>query len=338
PDPAKFQLPDQTKYPQLQIVITATSNQDKKKTAKCTITLTSGIRGILQPVTASVPAQESQQFFVTLTNDVQNKGVTWLLTQNVPNTNSSGTFLNYPQLPKCDPTCGTITPDPNNPDVAVYTAPSAVPSAITPAQTNNTNSPSNVAIVATPVADNTGFVTGTITITTGGPITFNGITPTIAPQGATLWDVYLDAPNISSASQILLTYPNNSQPVVKDSTSGQIKILFPLPASSSSTTTTTATPPSTGARLRLNASDLKTSGTVTVSVVDPAQPCNSLAVGAPCTATGATSFNIIPVRPTSTASVPDDVVQGKLSQQTRVIIDGGYFGPNGTLAAASFQG
>src|SRR5205085_4368920 len=154
PDPAKFQLPDQTKYPQLQIVITATSNQDKKKTAKCTITLTSGIRGILQPVTASVPAQESQQFFVTLTNDVQNKGVTWLLTQNVPNTNSSGTFLNYPQLPKCDPTCGTITPDPNNPDVAVYTAPSAVPSAITPAQTNNTNSPSNVAIVATPVADN----------------------------------------------------------------------------------------------------------------------------------------------------------------------------------------
>src|SRR5205807_9793466 len=40
----------------------------------------------------------------------------------------------------------------------------------------------------------------------------------------------------------------------------------------------------------------------------------------------------------STASIPDDVVQGKLSQQTRVIIDGGYFGPNGTLAAASFQG
>ena len=39
PDPTKFQLPDQTKYPQLQIVITATSQQDAKKSNKCTITL-----------------------------------------------------------------------------------------------------------------------------------------------------------------------------------------------------------------------------------------------------------------------------------------------------------
>src|SRR5207244_6245631 len=84
---------------------------------------------------------------------------------------------------------------------------------------------------------------------------------------------------------------------------------------------------------RLNAKDLATSGAVTVSVVDPAQTCNGSAAGTPCTATGASTFSLIPVRPTSTASVPDDIVQGKLSQQTRVIIDGGYFGPNGTLAA-----
>lgn len=338
PDPTKFQLPDQTKYPGLLIVIAATSQQDTSKSGSINLTLTSGIRAFLQPVTASVPTTESQQFFATLTNDVQNKGVTWLLTQNVPNTNSSGTFINYPQLPTCSPTCGTITADTNNPNLAVYTAPSAIPTAITPAQTNNTNPPANVTIVATPVADNSGFQFGTITITTGGPITFNEITPTIAPEGATLWDIYLDAPNISSASKINLTYPNNSQPVVKDSTSGQVKILFPLPATSTTTSTTVTAPPSTGARLRLNAQDLATSGTVTVSVVDPAQPCNSLAVGTPCTAAGATSFNIIPVRPTSTASVPDDVVQGKLSQQARVTIDGGYFGPNGTLAAPFFQG
>ncbi len=337
PDPTKFQLPDQTIYPGLQIVVTATSVFDKKKSGKATITLISGIKGILTPNSVSVPTQESQQFFVTLINDVQNKGATWLLTQNIPYTNSSGTSINYPQLPTCSPTCGTITPDTNNPNVAVYTAPSTVPTAITPTQTNNNSStPQNVTIVATPNADNAGFVTGTITITTGGPITFNGITPTIAPQGATLWDIYLDAPNISSASKIYLTYPNSPTPVVKDSTSGQIKILFPLPASSTSGTTTA--PPSTGARLRLNAKDLATSGTVTVSVVDPAQTCNGSTAGTPCTATGATTFSIIPVRPTSTASVPDDIVQGKLSQQTRVIIDGGYFGPNGTLAAASFQG
>ena len=339
PDPTKFQLPDQTKYPGLQIVITATSQENTSKSGTINLTLTSGIRATLQPVTASVPTSESQQFFVTLTNDLQNKNATWLLTQNIPYTNSSGTPIDFPQLPTCSPTCGTITPDTNNPNLAVYTAPSAIPTAITPPQANNTTStPQTVTIVATPNADSSGRVTGTITITTGGPITFNGITPTIAPQGATLWDIYLDAPNISSASQIYLTYPNSSTPVVKNSTSGQIKILFPLPASSSTSSTTTPPPPSTGARLRLNAQDLAVSGTVSVSVVDPVQTCNGTAAGTPCTATGATAFNIIPVRPTSTASVPDDIVQGALSQQTRVIIDGGYFGPNGTLAAASFQG
>lgn len=339
PDPAKFKVPDQTKYPGLQIVIIAISKKDTKKTGKANIILTSGIRVVITPLTASVPTKESQQFFANLTNDIQNQGTTWLLTQNIPSTDSKGNFTNYPALPTCSPTCGTITPDTNNPNVAVYTAPDTIPTAITPAQKVNANAvPSNVTIVATPKADTTGFVFGTITIVTGGPITFNGITPTIAPQGATQWDIYLDAPSISSASKILLTYPNNSQPVQKDSTSGQVKILFPLPTASTSTTTTTTPPASTGARLRLNATDLGTSGQVIVSVVDPAQPCNGNAVGTACTATGVGTFTIIPVRPTSTASVPDDVVQGKLSQQTRVIIDGGYFGPNGTLAAPSFQG
>ncbi|HKW33585.1 MAG TPA: hypothetical protein VJN92_11315 [Candidatus Acidoferrum sp.] len=338
PDPAKFQVPDSTKFPGLQIVITATYAQDTKKSGHANITLISGITAVIKPVTASVPTKESQQFFANLINDIQMQGTTWLLTQNLPNTDSKGNFINYPALPTCSPTCGTVTPDTNNPNVAVYTAPDTIPTAITPAQKNNTNSAFNVTIVATPKADNSGFVIGTITIVTGGPITFNGITPTIAPQGGTQWDFYLDAPNISSASKILLTYPNNSTPVPKDSTSGQIKVLFPLPATSTSTTATTPPPASTGARLRLNATDLGTSGQVIVTVVDPAQPCNGNAVGTACTATGVGTFTIFPVRPTSTASVPDDVVQGKLSQQTRVIIDGGYFGPNGTLAVPSFQG
>jgi DNA-binding beta-propeller fold protein YncE len=329
PDPAKFQLPDQTKFPGLQIVITATSAQDTKKSGKVNLTLISGIRAVLTPVTASVPTQEKQQFSALLTNDLQNKGVNWLLTQNIPST-TNGVTTNYPQLPTCSPSCGTITPDSNNPNVAVYTAPASIPTAITPAQTNNTSSAANVTIVATPVADSSGFVIGTITIVTGGPITFNGITPTIAPQGATLWDIYLNAPNISSSSIITLT-DSTGGVVTKNSTSGQIKVLFPLPASSTSTTTTTTSPSSTGARLRLFAADLATAGPVTVSVTDPAQPVMQAT-------TGAFTYNIIPVRPTSIASIPDDVVQGKLSQSTRVIIDGGYFGPSGNLATAFFQG
>lgn len=331
-------LPDPTKFPSLQIVITAQSVQSTAKTGTTKIALITGITLTLTPPSASVPTSELQQFSVRLTNDLQNKGVTWSVTQNVPNTNSSGTFLNYPQLPTCSPTCGMIAADPNNPNVAVYTAPSTIPTAITPAQKNNVNLPQDVTVVATAAADNTEFIIGTVTIVTGGPITFNGITPTIAPQGATLWDIYLNAPNISSASKILLTYPNSTQPVTKDSTSGQVKILFPLPTSTTSTTSTTPLPGSTGARLRLNETDLATSGTVTVSVVDPVQTCNGAAAGTACTATGTSAFSIIPVRPTSTASIPNDVVQGKLSQDTPVIIDGGYFGPGGNLAAVFFQG
>src|SRR5215472_5507666 len=90
PDPSKFQLPDQTKYPGLQIVITATSVQDTKKSGKANIVLISGIRAVITPLTASVPTKESQQFFANLTNDIQNQGTTWLLTQNVPNTDSKG--------------------------------------------------------------------------------------------------------------------------------------------------------------------------------------------------------------------------------------------------------
>jgi hypothetical protein len=321
PDPAKFQVPDSTKFPGLQIVITATSVQDTKKSATSNIILTSGIRAVLTPVTASVPTSEPQQFFVNLTNDIQNQGVTWLLTQNVPNTDSSGNFINYPKLPSCEPTCGSI-----DQTTGIYTAPSTVPTAITPAQKNNTNSPTNVTIVATPKADSSGFTIGTITIVTGGPITFNGITPTIAPQGGTQWDIYLDAPNISSASKINLIDSAGGTTIL-DSISGQIKILFPLPATSTSTTSTTTPPASTGARIRLNANNLSFAGPITISIVDPAQPCNGNAVGTSCTAAGTGTFSVIPVRPTSTATVPDSVVQGANTQDTHVLVDGGYFGP-----------
>ena len=344
PDPSKFSVPDPTKFPGLQLVITATSVQDTKKTGKSSITLISGIRATLTPVSASVPTGEPQDFRVSLTNDVQNKNVTWLLTQNIPNTDSKGNFINYPQLPKCDPTCGSFMVDPNDPNHITYTAPTQIPTAITPAQKNNTNPAANVTVVATSNADNNAFVIGSITITPGGPITFNGISPTIAPQNATLWDIYLDAPNISSASQIFLTYGSSTNPVKKTSDSGQIKILFPVPTSSSSTTTTTTTtctatsPCSTGARLRLFASDLATAGPVTVTVVDPAQPCNTTVPPlTQCAATGTSTFNIIPVRATSTATVPDDIVLGSQTQNFGLTIDGGYFGPNGSGAAAFFQ-
>lgn len=342
-------LPDPKTYPGLVIIATAQSVQNTNKTGTIDLTLNSGISLFFTPTTASIPINEPQTFLAQLTNDVgKTAGVTWSLTQQVPDSTTGTTPNPYTPLATCSPACGTLDNPTANP--VKYTAPSAVPTAITPAQKNNASSPANVTLVAVSNADPTRFVIGTITIIPGGPITFNGISPTIAPQGATLWDIYLDAPNISSASQILLTYPNSSQPVVKTSNSGQVKVIFPIPASSSSSSTTPSTtcsattPCSTGARLRLNASDLssvKCAGlpqcSVSVSVVDPAEPCNGLAIGTPCTATGTGAFIIHPVRATSIATTPDDIVQGSQTQPFTVTLDGGYFGPNGNSAAVFFQ-
>jgi DNA-binding beta-propeller fold protein YncE len=309
-------FPDQTKYPGLQIVITAQSQQDTTKTGNIKLALDSGIGVTLTPVTATVPTNEPQKFTVTLSNDLQNQGVTWLVTQSQPSTTVS-----VANLATCSPTCGTITS--TGPTTATYNAPTTVPTAATPAGVSTT--PANVSVVAIAKSDNSRFASGTITIIQGGPITFNGISPTIAPQGAALWDLYLNAPNISSASTIILTDQNNTVKTFT-SESNQIKVIIPLP------TSTTTAAASTGARLRLLESDLggSTSLTYTVSITDPGQPVTN--------GSGPFKFTLMPVRPTVVASFPNGVVEGASPGEFPVAIDGGYFGPGGTFASASFQG
>src|SRR5216683_3825679 len=153
-------IPDQTKFPGLQIVITAQSQQDTKKTGSVKLTLNSGIGLSLTPATATVATNEPQDFQVSTTNDQQNLGVTWLITQSSPTTT-----ITVPNLTTCSPTCGTITS--TSATTATYTAPATVPTASTPARASTT--PADVTIVATSKADNTRFVTGTITIIQGGP-------------------------------------------------------------------------------------------------------------------------------------------------------------------------
>ena len=314
---APTKLPDQTKFPSLALIFTATSQANTAKTGTVTIALTSGIAVHLTPVTATVPTKESKPFFVALDNDLQTKGVTWLITQSTP---TSTTTIS--QLPTCSPGCGTITPLASDPiHQATYTAPATVPTS-----TTVTTTPANVTLVATAVSDNncsTCVAAGTITIIQGGPITFNGISPTIAPQGAFYWDIYLDAPNMSSSTQIAL----DGVALDPNATSyAQVKILFPIPTSA------TPTPSSTGARLRLFAPPLMIPGPHLITLSDSGQT-----VTAPNPAIAYT-YNVLPVRATSTATVPDDVVQGKLAQTTRVTVDGGYFGAGGGLASVSFQG
>jgi DNA-binding beta-propeller fold protein YncE len=319
---APGKVPDQTKFPGLQIVITAQSQQDTTKTGSIKLILDSGIGLSLTPSTATVATSEPQGFTVTLTNDLQNLGVTWLLTQS-----TATTTITEPNLATCSPGCGSITN--STATTMTYTAPATVPTASTPAGASTT--PADVTIVATAKADNTRFVTGTISIIQGGPITFNGISPTIAPQGGVLWDIYLDAPNITSASKITITSPNvvggGSHTFSSSDVLNQVKVLVPVPNAA-----TTTPPGSTGARLRLLEADLgapSSSGTpvtYTVSVSDPGQPVTQGA--------GPFTFTLMPVRPTLVASSPHGVIQGSPTA-VPVVLDGGYFGPGGTFATAS---
>jgi DNA-binding beta-propeller fold protein YncE len=320
---APSKVPDQTKYPGLQIILTAQAQADTKKTGSLTIILDSGIGASLTPTTATVPTKEQQTFTAVLTNDLQSQGVVWTVTQSTPTAATTTTAaVNYPALPTCSPTCGTITS--SGLYGAIYTAPATVPTAVTPS-TSTSTTPANVTVVATAKADNTRFVIGTVTIIAGGPITFNGVSPSIAPQGAALWDVYLDAPNISSASIITFTDQNGGKKAFT-SASGQVKVLFPIPNS------TVTSPPSTGARVRLQEGDLApTVSSYTVSVTDPGQTV-TLATG------GNFKVTLVPVRPTIVASSPSGVIQGSAQTSFPITIDGGYFGPGGTLASALFQG
>src|SRR5229473_907790 len=56
-------FPDPTKYPNLQVIITATAKADPKKTGKSIITIDSGIRIQMVPTTATLATGESKQFF-----------------------------------------------------------------------------------------------------------------------------------------------------------------------------------------------------------------------------------------------------------------------------------
>lgn len=321
PDPTKISGNNCTSTSQsclLIITLTATANADAKKTGTAQLTLDSGIAVGVTPASASVPTNEQQQFSAILSNDLQSQGVTWLITQQLPSSTRP-----YPSLTTCSPGCGTISNETTN--GVTYTAPSTVPTVTTPASTTaepTTTTPSTLTLVATSKADATRFTIAAITIIQGGPITFNGISPTIAPQGAAFYDIFLDAPNISSASNIKIDGPIGGSKTFT-SASGQVKVLFPI------ATTAVTNPPSTGARLRLIAADLHVADTYTVTVTDPAETVTNGA--------GPFTIEVRPVRPTSVASLPDSVVQNATSNDLRITIDGGYFGKDGSLAPVVFQ-
>ena len=306
PDPTKIAGSNCTSGTQqtciLEVTVTATSAADTKKTDTSVIQVDSGISVVLSPTTATVPTSSKFQFSATLTNDLQSQGVTWLVSQGTIDLTKG---INFPQLTTCSPGCGSI--DANG----LYTAPATVPTTAT------------ATLVSTSKADPTRFAIGTITIATAGPITFNGISPTIMPQGVASYDLYVFAPGVTSASQVTFTNTSGGTQTFNFG-NPQLKILFPIP------TTTTTAPTSTGVRIRLGASDLQAANTYTVTVSDPTQPVT--------TGIGPFKFSVVPARASSVASVPDSYIQNSQTNPLNVLVNGGYFGPSGNFVQYTFLG
>src|SRR5260370_42696877 len=70
-------IPDQTKFPSLQLIFTAQSQANTSKTGTLTLTLDSAVSVVLNPFTPTVPTNEPQQSNVTLTNDLPSTAMTW---------------------------------------------------------------------------------------------------------------------------------------------------------------------------------------------------------------------------------------------------------------------
>src|SRR6266851_6978035 len=291
--PATF--PDPTKYPNLQVIITATAKADTKKTGKSTITIDSGIRIQIVPTTATLATGEKKQFFAEDFTGlvISNTDLKWDVTADATATTKSVT---------CTPTCGTVDNAPG-----IYTAPATVPTQAT------------ATIFAVSKIDTTRGAQAAITIVKAGDITFSGISPSIAPQGALQQDIFLAATNATSQLGVTLSGTGGNLTVDQS----QIKVVFTAGSSSSSI----------GARVRLNSTQLATAGHFTVQVTTSNPSVN--VTGGPF------PLDTVPVRPTIVSSTPDNFQESSLGQTGGVpfVSDGGFFGPMGApTVAASING
>jgi DNA-binding beta-propeller fold protein YncE len=153
-------------------VILATSSVNANAFAVADLTIDSGIRVQVTPLTATIGPLESFQFTATVTGPTANRGVTWTLSLS-GNSNP--------------PALGSITP------AGLYTAPGSSPGVIT--------------VTATSSADSTQAGSASITISSGGAPTLTSLDPSVAAQGSVQQDVYLVGTNFESTSEVVVTAP-----------------------------------------------------------------------------------------------------------------------------------
>src|SRR5712664_1837889 len=294
-------FPDQTKLPNVIVTITATSNADKTKTGKFSLSFDSGIRITLVPATATLGTGETQLFLAKDFNGnvIPPAQLTWGVTFESTAKTSSADCSAGSNL------CGSI-----GKTTGLYTAPAAVPTAAPASTTTPVNAAGIVTVYAFSNTDNARIAQATVTIVKAGNITFSGISPSIAPQGGLQQDIFLSATNSTSQIGVTLSGPNGN--VTLDPS--QIKVIFAAGTTSASI----------GARVRLNSTQLAAAGHYTVQVTTSN---TSISVTG-----GPFPLNILPVRPTIVSSTPDNFQESALGQTSGVpfVIDGGFFGPTAT--------
>ncbi len=289
------------------ITITATSQADTGKTGTCVINLNSGVSVTINPANAAVPTGQNFQFVATLTNDTVPNDVTWQLTQEPTSTTSLQDSVT------CSPGCGSIS------STGLYTAPSTVPTAPTPS-TITTTTPQTLTVIAVSILDSTKLGIGSITIVPTGVISFTGISPSIAPQGGVLQDVYLAATNVNSLTSVF--FDGLAAP------SSQVLVVSPPAAGSSPT----------GARLRLLPAQLAVAGPHTIGICNP--PIGQVTC-LPGSGGGPFTLTVVSERPTLVSTFPPSLPQTSppATSGGALIIDGGYFGaPSSPLVSAQFNG
>jgi DNA-binding beta-propeller fold protein YncE len=153
-------------------VILATSTVDTTAFAVANLTIDSGIRVQVTPLTAIISESESFQFTATVTGPTSDTGVSWTLSQpGVTN----------------PPALGTISSG------GLYTAPGSSPGAVT--------------VTATSSADPTESGSATVTVGSAGPITLTSLDPSVAAQGSAQQDVYLNGTGFETTSEVVVSAP-----------------------------------------------------------------------------------------------------------------------------------
>ncbi len=316
------------------LTFTATADADKSKTATAIVTLDSGIRAALSPLSVTVPVGLTPAAKVVFQASLVNSppiNLQWLVTQpNQSDTTNTNNDTPNPLAATCSPTCGSI--DANG----IYTAPATLPTATTPAGSTSTAATTVYVVMNSakdPRPQSAAVAQITLVSATNNSINFTGIFPTTVAAGSTYANIYLNAENLLNSTDIFFIPPGSTQGLPLLSTN-----IFTIPisaeyctASASGVTPVVTCGASLMTRIELTSSQLAVPGTAQIEITGI--PGNELAES-PCTnvpnADGSTTtsniscpLTIAYASPALVAVSPDSFPQG---QNTNIAVDGGYYG------------